>query len=65
MYFSIADVAFTPTHIAILMDGGELYLHPHSVYYQGFAYITATKKYRLDALVKRRWCAKTANPKVS
>lgn len=61
----IADAAFTPTHVVFLMDDSSMFFHSHSIYYKGFAYLTSTKKDRLVAIVKRRWCAQTGIPKTS
>jgi hypothetical protein len=47
------------------MKDSTVFLHSHSAYYKGLAYLTSTRKNRLGSLVKRRWCARTGTPKTS
>jgi len=63
-YYEIKDVAFTPTHFAVLKEDSSVYLQSHSIFYQGFAYLTEIPKFRLDAFVKRKWCSKSSYQKV-
>lgn len=64
-FLRVSDVAFTPTHVVFLMAEGDTILHPSSAKIKGIADISETRKYRPHAIVKRRWCPRTASPKLS
>ncbi|ODM95245.1 hypothetical protein Ocin01_11426 [Orchesella cincta] len=64
-YLRVFDVAFTPTHLAVLLADGSIILHSTSISQKGIARMTNAGKYRPSGFVKRRWCANTSTKKMS
>ncbi|CAL8118378.1 unnamed protein product [Orchesella dallaii] len=64
-YIRVFDVAFTPTHLAVLLADGSIILHSTSISQKGIARMTNAEKYRPSGFVKRRWCASTSTKKMS
>ncbi|CAL8118336.1 unnamed protein product [Orchesella dallaii] len=64
-YLRVFDMAFTPSHFAILLSDGVVLLHPSSAKAKGIARVSKTEKYRPSSFVKRRACGRTATPKLS
>lgn len=64
-HLNVRDVTFTPTHAALLMDNGHVFLQTSFAAVKGVADVKSMRKYRADAFVRRRWCPRTTTPKMS